>query len=145
MVIDELRWQSLGDRGIPLLLSILGDGPCRVEIKGGFAALRATWIFITSQDDPDVTFQHGGRDPGMRMPLENIGQVIRRLDRIVEWSGFADPVTGEYHSSTRDVTDEFRNRFCKVGIFNQRQPLNVHALAETLGIDLTPVQHGHAG
>lgn len=48
MVIDELRWKSLGEYGIPLLLRILDSNPCRVEVKGGFVGLKATWIIITS-------------------------------------------------------------------------------------------------
>lgn len=105
MVIDELRWKSLGDYGIPLLLRILDSQPCRVEVKGGFIGLRATWIIITSQDDPDITFQHGNPTTGDKSPLENIGQVIRRITKLFHWSGRCDPVDGKYISFYTDVTD----------------------------------------
>lgn len=136
VVFDEIRWQSLGDRGIPLLLCLLGNGPCRVEVKGGFRSFRGTWIFITSQDDPDVTFQHGADSTGNRAPLENIGQLIRRITKLVHWGGFSDPGSNTFIPTVRDVTEQYRRKYCQSGIFGKRQSVDYLTLAEML--DLKP-------
>lgn len=111
VIIDELRWQSLGEQGIPYLLRLIDKGPLTVEVKGGHVFFGGVYIFITAQDDPDVTFRHGDDGKGGRQQLENIGQVIRRLTHIIEFGKYYDSERNICTTLVTDVTHDFRKRF----------------------------------
>lgn len=111
VLIDELRWQCLGDLGFPYLLRLLDKGSVNVEFKNGSVNFRGRWIIITAQDDPDTTFQHQADLQGNKRSHENIGQLIRRLQRIIEFSGYFDPETNQYTTIRTDVTEQYRARF----------------------------------
>lgn len=73
ILIDELRWQCLGELGFPYLLRLLDKGSVNIEFKNGSVNFRGRWIIITAQDDPDTTFQHQADSLGNRRSHENIG------------------------------------------------------------------------
>lgn len=73
--------------------------------------MRGTHFFVTSQDDPDTTFQHGDDGTGNKKPLENIGQIIRRIHRLVEFTAFEDRERGRIDTIRTDRTEEYKRRF----------------------------------
>lgn len=56
VIIDDYRPWGMSLRN---LITIIGDSPCRVEIKGGFRQLLASTIIITTDKSPQQTYvQH---------------------------------------------------------------------------------------
>lgn len=111
VLIDELRWESVKNTGFSYLLQLLGEGYIRVETKGGFVSFRGTWIIITAQDDPDTTFRHAEDNEGNRRQHENMGQLIRRLKRIIRFSGRYDSKLNSYTTVRTDETEQYRRQF----------------------------------
>lgn len=66
------------------LLNVCDRMPLDVEIKGGIVRLRADCIVITSAYDPIECFRYRNHQGGDDRVDDNIGQLVRRLAKIIE-------------------------------------------------------------
>lgn len=97
--------------------------------------MRGRYFIITSQDDPDTTFQHGDDGSGHKRPLENIGQIIRRLDKLVEFSAYYDSERRVVSRIRTDRTDEFKRKFNVIPQGLEEETLNIEKIMEEWGIE----------
>jgi len=124
VIIDDGRkGDTLAAGGLNYLLRIMDRYDCQVEVKGG--AVMAKWdhIIITGPNDPVSEFTYHRADGGERVD-ENIGQLIRRLELVIELRVIGGMV------QEIDHTASLKQRYC---LGNEIQPL---ARSQLLGVDL---------
>lgn len=73
--MDDFR---AGDMQFSDLLKLCDKFPLRVPIKGSSAWVEAVYVFITTPQEPEITYNEH----------EDIGQLMRRIDYIIEVPDF---------------------------------------------------------
>ncbi|AEM05802.1 REP 2 [Rodent stool-associated circular genome virus] len=105
VILDDLRRRHLREvGGFSYLLRILDRYDCQIEVKGGFRKNKYNLVIITGQRDPVAEFTYRG-DNNEDIVEEDMGQLIRRLARIIELR-VLDGVVQEI-----DHTDVLKQRF----------------------------------
>lgn len=105
VIIDDFRRRKLVDAGgFSYLLRLLDRYDMEVEIKGGFRKVQWTHVVITGPRDPVTEFTYRGND-GSEVIEEDLGQLVRRLERVVELRAIGGVV------SEIDHTGSLRSRF----------------------------------
>lgn len=123
IVDDGRKGDVLSSGGLNYLLRVLDRYDLTVEVKGGATKARWTSVIITSPNDPVSEFTYHRADGGERVD-ENIGQLIRRLARVVELRVIGGMV------QEIDHTAGLRERYC---LAESVQPLQHSQL---FGVDL---------
>lgn len=123
-VLDDLRrGDTFSAGGFNYLLRVLDRYDLEVEVKGGTQRARWTHVVITGPVDPVSEFTYRQADGSERVE-ENIGQLIRRLARVIELRVIGGMV------QEIDHTESLRARYA--------MPESVQPLtrSELLGVDL---------
>lgn len=85
IILDDLRAKRFP---FSFLLRFLDRYPNRLPFKGGFRQNRASLIIITCPNPPEVEYSRH---------MEDIGQLLRRITRIMHFKINAEPI--EYHAT----------------------------------------------
>lgn len=105
IVLDDFRRHNLREAGgFSYLLRLLDRYDIQVEVKGGFRRGTFSHVVITGQRDPVSEFTYRG-DDGQDIVEENIGQLVRRLEKIIELRACGGMVIEVDHTAS------FRQRY----------------------------------
>lgn len=123
VIIDDFRRAHVRESGgFAYLLRILDRYDVDIEVKGGFKRARWNCVIITAPRDPVSEFTYRGSDGGECVE-EDIGQLVRRLTRIIEIRVLGGVVQEVDH------TDRLRAR-------HTPGPIVPLGRSELLGVDL---------
>lgn len=106
VIIDDFRRSQLSDiGGLSYLLRILDRYDLSLEVKGGSVVREFEYVIITCPDSPVGAFTYHREDDNSVID-ENIGQLIRRIFKIVELR----PIMGVVEEI--DHTDTLKRQYC---------------------------------
>ncbi len=104
-MLDDFRRRDLREAGgFSYLLRLLDRYDVEIEVKGGHRRGDWTHVVITGQRDPVTEFTYRG-DDGQDIVEEDIGQLVRRLEVVIELRAVGGVVTEIDHTAS------FRERY----------------------------------